>query len=235
MVVNILLCDTFPGLLPASIPSYPWMFARMFDSVKTGSTYRVFDVWNCQFPGKCNSNELYVVTGSNSGVYEEEKWIKILLTFIRYARDISLPLVGICFGHQAIAQALGGKVERAQEKGWGTGIRQSRILHPIARDYFDSETMALHYNHHDQVVELPQNATVFATSDFCQYEGMMIGNHILTFQGHPEYTDEYNRHLLLNHSADEDDNVKRKAIESIETLTAMGDKAARWMLDMVHK
>lgn len=234
MTINILLCDTFPGLLPEDIPSYVSMFTNLFDSVKQNITYRVFNSYKNEFPLNLKTNELYLITGSSSGAYEDKEWIKELIGFIRQAYLLKLPLVGICFGHQVIAQALGGSVE-ISEKGWGTGVRKSRLIDTKAPKYFLSDHMLLHYNHHDQVIQLPPDAIRFATSDFCLNEGFYINNHILTFQGHPEYTDSYNRYLLLNHSQGEELEVVNNALNSFRANKAMGQQAALWMLDLVNR
>ncbi|MCD8265255.1 MAG: hypothetical protein LUD02_14795 [Tannerellaceae bacterium] len=128
-----------------------------------------------------------------------------------------------------MAQALGGKVMPAQQ-GWGIGIRQSTTLTEEAHKYFPKGIMELHYNHHDQVLTLPEGAVCFATSSFCPVEGFTIGNHILTFQGHPEYTTAYNRHLLMNHAENEPMDVRTAALESFSHLNNMGTEAARWIL-----
>lgn len=232
--INILLCDTFPGLLPDTIPSYTSMFIDLFNSVSTNINYCVFNTYANELPATINKNEIYLITGSNSGAYESKEWIKSLLSFIRRADSEKALLAGICFGHQAIAQALGGKVEPS-EKGWGTGIRKSYIVSNAAKTYFSSENLFLHYNHHDQVINLPPGAIRFATSDFCPNEGFTIGNHILTFQGHPEYTDAYNCHLIENHSDNESEKVKKAALESIALYHAMGREAATWITDLIKK
>jgi GMP synthase-like glutamine amidotransferase len=93
--------------------------------------------------------------------------------------------------------------------------------------------MRLIVNHHDQVTQLPEGAIPLATSDFCRYEGFRIGRHILTFQGHPEFTVDYERHLILNHSENEDDTVKQCALRSLENLQHQGDLAARLLLEVL--
>ncbi|MCD8260173.1 MAG: type 1 glutamine amidotransferase [Bacteroides sp.] len=231
MKINILLCDTFPGLLPSYIPDYPSMFTTLFDKVASNLSYSIYKIYEEEFPQTLCRDQLYLITGSNSGVYEPKTWILSLLEFIRKAHSEKVPLTGICFGHQAIAQALGGEVRRS-EKGWGTGIRTAQFIHPQTSKWFPSGSMNLHYNHHDQVIRLPHEATLFATSPFCSYEGFMIGNHILTFQGHPEYTDTYNIHLLMNHSEDEPETVRRAALQSIEEKEHNGIIAARWILTL---
>lgn len=232
MKINILLCDTFPGLLPSYIESYESMFFQLFDSIRADITYQVYNVKKSNFPAEISRDELYLITGSNSGVYEDADWIKELICFVQKLHTNEAKLTGICFGHQLIAKALGGKVTKS-EKGWGTGIRTSRIISSKALSYFPTGEMSIHYNHHDQVVKLPGEAELFATSEFCPHEGFMVGDHIITFQGHPEYTSDYNRHLILNHAQDEPENVKATALESINSKVAQGDLAAKWMLDLV--
>lgn len=233
MTLNILLCDTFAGTLPKEVPSYVSMFINLFDSVNSNVTYHIYDSYNNEFPPNLRSDEIYLITGSNSSIYEEKGWIKNLLSFIRGAFSMKIPLVGIDFGHLAIAHALGGKVASA-EKGWGIGIRESRIVDPVARRHFSANQLILHYNHYDQVTQLPRGAVRFATSDFCKNEGFILNGHILTLQGHPEYTDAYLHHLILNHSTDESKEIKEKALNSIYLYKgcAMGQKAARWIMDL---
>lgn len=232
MKINILLCDTFPGLLPSYIESYESMFFQLFDSVREDVTYQVYNVKSLNFPLEISKDEIYLITGSNSGAYEDAGWIKELTSFVRKLHSKEAKLTGICFGHQLIAKALGGKVVKS-EKGWGTGIRTSRIVSPKALSYFPAGEMSLHYNHHDQVEKLPEEAELFAASQFCPNEGFMVGDHIITFQGHPEYTSDYNRHLILNHAQDEPENVKAAALESINSKVAQGNLAARWILDLI--
>lgn len=234
MTINLLLCDTFAGIIPPAIGSYENMFKKLFDAVSNEIEYKTFDMQKETYPDHLDAAELYLITGSNAGVYENIPWIKNLLRFIQLAHFRQVPLVGICFGHQAIAQALGGKVEKSP-KGWGTGIRTSTVTGTEALNYFPDGKMQLHYNHHDQVERLPREAVAFAGSSFCPYEGFTIGKHILTVQGHPEYTTEYNRHLILHHAADEPETVKRQALHTLETQKAQGDTIARWILDKMDK
>ena len=225
MKINILLCDTFPGLLPAFIPSYVSMFQNLFYGVAELADYEVFPVMDDFLPGEIRSDEIYLVTGCNRSVYEDEKWISDLLRWIRRAVNEGAYLVGICFGHQAIAQALGGKVEK-YAGGWGTGIRESVVVDDNLGKFFSGSRMHLLYNHHDQVVTLPEGARVLATSDFCRYEAFSVNNHVFAFQGHPEYTKDYELHLLSRHSESESEQVKRRAVESIGRYAHEGKSVA---------
>lgn len=230
MKINILLCDTFPGLLPDYIPSYASMFERLFDSVCPNTQYRVYRAMDGELPTTFAHGELYLITGCNLSAYDRVPWIEQLLDWIRQAHSERVKLVGVCFGHQMVAQALGGRVERSP-KGWGTGIRQSDVVDDEALTFFPDGHLRLLYNHHDQVVALPPEATLVAHSAFCPIESFRIGHHILTFQGHPEYVPEYNLHLLDHHAADEPDAVKTAARDSIGRWQHQGQTVARWIVE----
>ncbi len=229
--INIILCDTFPGLLPEWIPSYVSMFTRMFGDAAGWRqlSYKVYEAMNGQLPGELHADELYLVTGCNLSVYDDIGWIKDLLAWIAKADRAKARLVGICFGHQAVAEALGGKVLRS-EKGWGIGVRESVVIDPAARKYFPHKTLRLLYNHHDQVVRLPEGAVVVAESAFCPYESMRIGSHILTFQGHPEYVPQYEEHLIHNFADGELEDVKRAALHTLSHMDHQGHAVAEWIL-----
>lgn len=228
--INIILCDTFPGLLPAYIKSYASLFENLFDSASGGCSYEIFAAMDGSLPQRMNRGELYLITGCNLSAYDDIGWIHALSDWIRRADEAEVKLTGICFGHQLIAHALGGKVVRAAA-GWGTGIRESEIVDGFAARYFPDGRMRLMYNHHDQVTALPPGSEPVARSGFCPIESFRKGMHILTFQGHPEYVPEYNRHLIENFAENEPEEVKRRALESLDRFEHQGLTVAKMLLD----
>lgn len=229
--INILLCDKFTGLLPDYIPSYVWMFTRLFDATGCGVTYAVYPVMEDCLPRSINQGEIYLITGCNLSAYDDVTWIKNLLDWIMNACSANALIVGICFGHQAIAQALGGKVEQATV-GWGIGIRESNVVDEAALAYFPDGRMRLLYNHHDQVTRLPNGAVLTATSNFCPIESFRMGKNVLAFQGHPEYIPKYEEHLLNNFADEEPIAVRETALQSLSSMQHQGSVVARWILDM---
>lgn len=229
MKINILLCDTFPGLLPEYIPSYTSMFTKLFSSVAQDTTFEEYRALEGKLPDGISANELYLITGCNLSAYAQIPWIEKLLDWIRDAYRQQAKLVGICFGHQAICMALGGVVER-YPGGWGMGIRESDIKDEGMKGFFPDGKLSLLYNHHDQVTRLPHGAVCLAGSDFCHYDVVRIKHQILTFQGHPEYVPEYEQHLLAHHSDGEDPRVIQAALQSIEEKKHLGREVAQFIL-----
>ncbi len=230
--INILLCDTFPGRLPDFIPNYESLFMDLFAAIGEQVTYRIYQTWQGELPQDINTDEIYLVPGSLDSAYSDKPWIVELLKWIERAYALGARLMGVCFGHQAIARALGGTVE-PYEGGFGAGIRASQVLDEQMKSYFPNDQMHLLYSHHDQVMTLPPGAVRCATSDFCRNESFRIGHQVVTFQGHPEFTVAYSRHLLLNCCDDVEQSVRVNALKSLELLEPQGPNAARFALDLL--
>lgn len=234
MKLNILLCDEFPDYLPDYIPSYVSMFTKLFDSLGEPMAYTVFRTLEGELPSikTIDNDAVYLIPGCNLGAYDDIGWIKALIDWTRKAFDKGARLMGVCFGHQLIAQALGGKVEKSS-KGWGIGMRESTVVDSEGSIYFADGKLRLLYNHHDQVVKMPMGATLISTSDFCPIESYRIGNQVMCFQGHPEYIPEYERHLLTHFTAGEPLDTCKRAMESLNGEPHQGAIVARWIRNVM--
>ena len=232
MTIHLLVCDYFSDEMPEWEPSFPNFFVRMFNSAAgTEPVYRLYDVQNGQLPLQLCRGELYVITGARASAYDNDPWITALKDFIKRAQEHGVPMVGICFGHQLLAQALGGRVEQAA-KGWGAGIRTSRIVDEEMERWFGGSELRLFYNHHDQVTLLPPKAQLLATSPFCPIEAFKIGSNIIGFQGHPEYTRRYMEHVIGIAKGESTDRL-RGGLESCVQDNAMGQQVARFILKAI--
>ena len=149
-----------------------------------------------EFPSGACECDGWAVTGSRHGVYENLPWMQTLQEFIRKIVDLKRPLLGICFGHQIIATAMGGRVEKS-DKGWGVGLYDYQITDAAPewmRDHGDEFT--LNAFHQDQVVAVGETGRVIASSAFCENAAIMYDDCVITFQGHPEFNAAYDKLLI---------------------------------------
>lgn len=151
-----------------------------------------------QFPKSVSECKIWFITGSPKSVYEDIPWIHRLTAFVQELDSCKIKTVGICFGHQMIAHALGGKVSKSSQ-GWGVGIRSFEILQhkPWMTASPSSQKISLLFSHQDQVETLPPGAELLAQDQFCRYQMMQIGEHIMTMQGHPEFTVSFAKERLI--------------------------------------
>ncbi len=174
--IGILLCGHVPDDIEPDMGDYDAMFVDLLKG--HGLSFRTYAVVDDQFPASVEECDGWLITGSKHGAYEPHGWIPPLEQFIRDVYEDGRPMVGICFGHQIIAQALGGTVEK-YSKGWAVG-RQDYLI--------DGQPVALNAWHQDQVTKLPPGATVIGQNAFCDNAALLYDHRILTVQPHPEHT-----------------------------------------------
>jgi len=192
-VIGILETGRPPEDLAPEHGNYPMMVQDWLDLPE--AKFISFAALDGELPKDPRMADLWVITGSRFGVYEGHPWIAPLEGFVRACRDAGVPMVGICFGHQVIAQALGGDVGKS-DKGWGLGV------HDYApHDWPDAlgqapEKIAIQAYHQDQVLAPPDGAKTIASSDFCDHAALWYPGFALTVQGHPEFGKPYTQALL---------------------------------------
>lgn len=183
------------GLAPEPIrnrfPDYPAMFTRLIGGADPSLSFETVSVVKgAPLPDPAGLDAI-LVTGSPAGVYDPEPWMSPLMDFIRWAADARTPQIGVCFGHQAVAQAMGGRVEKS-DKGWGVG-RHVYDVHS-APEWISGapQDAAFAVSHQDQVVSLPPGAERIASSEFTPYAALAFQQApIISFQGHPEFDDDF--------------------------------------------
>ena len=224
MKLAILETGRPPGGLADRFGDYPAMFERLLGD---GFEIERFDVQAGELPDPA-SHDAVLITGSPAGVYDDFPWIAPLKDFIRAAKDSRM--VGVCFGHQIMAEALGGQVVKS-DKGWGAGLHRYSV---VAREpWMDGAgDIAVPASHQDQVVVQPPNTEVVAASDFTPYAALQWTDRpAISFQFHPEFSPDFAKALI----AERYDRVPDPDT-AIASLDAPNDRArvAQWIRNFLN-
>jgi GMP synthase (glutamine-hydrolysing) len=184
MKIGILQTGPVAPELAQKHGNYPDMFEALL--APHGFTFQTWRVLDGVFPESPDDADGWLITGSRYGVYEDHDFLRPLEELIRTIVAAGRPLVGVCFGHQIIAQALGGHVEKFSG-GWSIG--------PTTYRFPDGEKVIQAW-HQDQVITPPEGAQTVASSDFCRHAALLIPGKVFTVQPHPEFGDGFIQSLI---------------------------------------
>ncbi|XP_047318453.1 gamma-glutamyl peptidase 5-like [Impatiens glandulifera] len=195
---GVLNCAEDSDYVKKKYGGYFGVFVGML--AEEGEDWRVFRVAFDEFP---DENEIgnydgFVITGSCNDAHGNEPWIRRLLTLLAKLDSMKIKVLGICFGHQILGRAVGGKTGRAKS-GWDIGLRTIQLSSSTS-SLFNSlqipNMLSVVEVHQDEVWELPSTAEVLAWSNKTGIEMFRYGDHIMGIQGHPEYTNDILLHLI---------------------------------------
>lgn len=192
MKIIVLETGTAPDNLSQTYGTYGAMFQKLLADRINPLTTEVVQLHLGDALPAVGMADGYLVTGSPAGVYEPHDWIAPLEVFTRNALEAAKPVVGICFGHQLMAQALGGKVAKS-DKGWGVGLHQYDVFEAVP-DMPRSVSCVV--SHQDQVIVPPTSASTLGGSSFCEHGILAYGEYGLSFQMHPEFEHDFAEALL---------------------------------------
>ena len=232
MKIGILECDHILERFRHIAGDYREMFDALFNRHAPQITLRAFDTCNGEFPPSIDSCDAYLATGSRFSAYDDVDWIHALKNFVRRVHEANKPFVGVCFGHQIMAEALGGKVSRA-EAGWGVGVHSVEVIRTEDWMRPAQSSCGLQYMHQDQVERLPEDGVVIGRSDHCPVAMFRIGDSMLGIQAHPEFPSAYSEALLL-------DRIERIGWERAQAaLTSLGrptdeSVVAKWIAEFLE-
>ena len=188
------------GEPPASLEQRFGRYQGMFQSL-LGPDYAMtnYNVVGGAFPARPEDEDAYIVTGSPAGVYDAFEWIGQLKTFLGSAKG-KAKLIGICFGHQIMAEAFGGRVEKS-ERGWGIGLHRYDVREPA--QWIDPvPSFAVPVSHQDQIVVQPPASTIIAASPFTPFGVLEYQDQpAISFQCHPEFDPAYAEALIEHRRA----------------------------------
>ena len=196
MKITIIEVGKVPASLTSSFETFPDMFRALFEESGLPFSFETIHVLDGAALPDPTGLESIVITGSPAGVYEDHAWLDPLRAFIRAAYAAHRPMVGICFGHQIMADALGGIV-RKSEKGWGLGRHNYSVIGENTVFREAPESLAIACSHQDQVIVAPPDAEVILASEFTPNAGLAYrSGKALSFQPHPEFSDDFTRALI---------------------------------------
>lgn len=231
MNIGILQCDDVAQDLRDIHGNYPDMFIALLRKVMPDLR---FEIWRCHdgdIPTTTDGVDAWLITGSKYGANDPEPWIEQLSVFIRRVHEQQRPMVGVCFGHQLLAHALGGAV-RTHPEGWGVGVSTNQVQEQEPWMQPWTPTLNILVSHQDQVSQLPAQSKVLASSDFCPFYMIQVDDTTLGIQGHPEFSKTYSADLMAKRRGRIRDDVLDQGLKSLES--PVDDiRVAQWMLNFM--
>jgi GMP synthase-like glutamine amidotransferase len=198
--IGLLACDEVAERFRHVAGGYPRMFDRLLSPHIPDLCVTRFDVQAGQVPADARVCDAWITTGSRASAYDDAAWIRAAEAFIAKVADSDRPFVGICFGHQLLARTLGAEVRRAAG-GWGAGVLPMSILQKEHWMAPARSTVRMQYMHADQVMALPDGATLLGEAPHCPVAMFQCGARLLGIEGHPEFPAAYARALIADRRA----------------------------------
>ena len=237
LTLGILQADSVIEHLQPQHGDFPAMIETVLSRAAArqgvGLSFSIYDVLHGDYPGDLHECTAYLITGSRQSVYDQDPWITKLGDYVRQLHQARKKTIGICFGHQLVAHFLGGRVESAAA-GWGVGIHASRVVKQAGFMQPALDEYHLVVSHRDQVVALPEGATLLASSDFCPHAMYQLDDHIVCLQGHPEFAADYSAALIDYRKEIIGEDKHRAGLDSLDgplSREQVGEWIVRFLLD----
>lgn len=193
-----------------------------------------FNVAQHDFPEQAEAFDAYLITGSTASVFEDEPWIHTLTGFTQQAYAEGKKMMGICFGHQMLAHALGGEVQRS-DHGWMLGAEpfELRSQKPWMQPEISTENHYLYYMNQDIVTKLPPDAELLGSSERCEFASFSIGDRVFSMQPHPEQPGEFVDEVVTILQDYLPSETIERARNSIQEKPVYGDQLSNWFTNFL--
>ena len=237
MQIGIIETGKVNESLRARHGDYPEMFETLLGRVDPSLGFLTWSAVDGHVPEDPDACDAWLITGSRHGVYDELPWIEPLKEFLRGARKAGRPIIGVCFGHQILAEALGGTAVKS-DKGWGVGVLEYEVIRRPSWMADAPDHVAVHALHQDQIIELPEDAVILGKSAFCPYAMVAYGNpeqpDAISVQPHPEFDVAFMRDLIELRTGDLIPRDRGEAALRSLGRPVAADAFARWFVDYLR-
>ena len=223
MKVGLLECDDVVGRFPGIDGGYREMFAALLPEFE----FSFFPIHRNAFPENTAECDAWIGTGSKHAVYEGLAWVARASEFLRALHRENRPFVGICFGHQLLAHALGGEVAKARQ-GWGVGVLPVEMLNQEPWMQPPQAEIRIQHMHQDQVQRLPEGSVLLGRSPHCDVGMFRVGESMLGIEGHPEFTKTFGSALIKSRRERIGNAPADEALKSLEKPND-GPLVGRWI------
>ncbi|KAK6082651.1 GMP synthase [Seiridium cupressi] len=134
------------------------------------------------------SLDAVLISGSKHNSFESDEWILRLVQYTRRLLEAGrVRIIGVCFGHQIVARAMGTEVGRSV-RGWELSVTEMQLTDQ-GKKIFGKDTLRIQQMHRDAVSAHPQGTIALAHTDVCAVQGFYIPKRVIAVQGHPEFTE----------------------------------------------
>ena len=225
MILGLLQCDHVDEQNLRLAGDYNDMFASWIPG-----DWRIYDLTAGEFPkpGDCDA---WIATGSHFSVYDDVPWIHQFARLVREIDNEGVPFVGVCFGHQMIAHACGGRVAKSP-RGWGIGVHEFLVCARESWMHPPLDAVSLLMSCQDQVEKLPPEGVVLASSDHCPV-AIYRCRAMLGIQGHPEWQPPYAEALLNERGERIDEQLIASALATLR-MPRHSAELSRWARNWIQ-
>ena len=231
MKLGLIQCDYVPTLLQSSFKDYPVMFEKAFNQCDPDLDWTVIDICGGNHDVDVQDFDGFIISGSRSSVNDPKLWIEELLNLIKRIIEREVPLVGLCFGHQAIAKSLGGLVSKSKT-GWNIGCVPVELTAAGKNILNVAQHSYLYAFHQDNVETLPENARLIGSTEICENFIVEFKKGVIGFQGHPEFDVTYMQGLLDINIANLDDS-KLNSVAATLRKASHSDAVRRFIIQYI--
>lgn len=228
-VIGVLMCGHLGETLrPVAGGDYDTVYGDLLRAAAPDLEVRAYDAIGGELPARTDECDAWILTGSPRDAFADEPWIVALADFVARAVADRARVAGVCFGHQLVAVALGGRVERSDRFVVGP-----QDMTMAATPWFDGGPVTLNAMHRDVVTELPPDATVIASGETADVPAYLVGDHVLCVQDHPEFTNEFTRALVAVRREQIGPATADAALAALDQRRTDGPTVGRWITDFL--